>query len=170
MLGVFVDTFVVCSCTAIIILSSGLYENAGFEGVALTQMALESQIGAWGDDFLAIILFLFAYSSVIGNYAYAEGNVQFINNNPAIMMIFRVLVLIMVYFGSVMSVPVIWNLADLFMGIMASINLFAILLLMPFLMMLLKDYRSQLKQGVKEPVFKLDNHPKFKDKVDSDIW
>ena len=59
MLGVFVDTFVVCSCTAIVILVSGLYENAGFEGVTLTQMALESQIGAWGDDFLALILFLF---------------------------------------------------------------------------------------------------------------
>ena len=67
-------------------------------------------------------------------------------------------------------VPLIWNTADLFMGIMATINLFAILLLTPFLLMLLKDYLAQLKQGVKEPVFKLDNHPKFKDKVKSDIW
>jgi AGCS family alanine or glycine:cation symporter len=170
MLGVFVDTFVVCSCTAIIILVSGLYENAGFEGVTLTQMALESQIGAWGDDFLALILFLFAYSSIIGNYAYAEGNVQFINNNPGVMMIFRILVLFMVYFGSIASVPLIWNMADLFMGVMASINLIAILLLMPFILMLLKDYTGQLKRGVKEPVFKLDQHPKFKDKVKSDIW
>ncbi len=170
MLGVFVDTFVVCSCTAIVILASGLYENAGFEGVTLTQMALESQIGEWGDDFLALILFLFAYSSIIGNYAYAEGNVQFINNNPRVMMIFRLLVLFMVYFGSIASVPLIWNMADLFMGIMASINLVAILLLMPFVLMLLKDYTGQLKQGIKEPVFKLDQHPKFKDKVKSDIW
>ena len=170
MLGVFVDTFVVCSCTAIIILASGLYENAGFEGVTLTQMALESQIGEWGDDFLALILFLFAYSSIIGNYAYAEGNVQFIHNNSTIMLVFRILVLVMVYFGSVASVPLIWNLADLFMGVMASINLIAILLLMPFAMMLLKDYTAQLKRGVKEPVFNLDNHPKFKDKVKSDIW
>ncbi|WP_441370178.1 alanine/glycine:cation symporter family protein [Acinetobacter lwoffii] len=170
MLGVFVDTFVVCSCTAIIILVSGLYENAGFEGVTLTQMALESQIGAWGDDFLALILFLFAYSSIIGNYAYAEGNVQFINNNSRVMLIFRLFVLVMVYFGSIASVPLIWNMADLFMGVMASINLIAILLLMPFLLMLLRDYTGQLKRGVKEPKFKLDNHPKFKDKVKSDIW
>ncbi|WP_298146722.1 sodium:alanine symporter family protein [uncultured Acinetobacter sp.] len=170
MLGVFVDTFVVCSCTAIIILASGLYENAGFEGVALTQMALESQIGAWGDDFLALILFLFAYSSIIGNYAYAEGNVQFIYNHRAVMLIFRILVLAMVYFGSIASVPLIWSMADLFMGVMASINLIAILLLMPFVLMLLKDYRRQLKQGIKEPVFKLDRHPKYKAKVDSDIW
>ena len=170
MLGVFVDTFVVCSCTAIIILVSGLYENAGFEGVTLTQMALESQIGAWGDDFLALILFLFAYSSIIGNYAYAEGNVQFINNNSRVMLIFRLFVLVMVYFGSIASVPLIWNMADLFMGVMASINLIAILLLMPFLLILLRDYTGQLKRGVKEPEFKLDNHPKFKDKVKSDIW
>ena len=78
MLGVFVDTFVVCSCTAIIIMVSGLYDEAGFEGVTLTQKALESQIGSWGGGFLAIILFLFAFTSIIGNYAYAESNVQFI--------------------------------------------------------------------------------------------
>jgi alanine or glycine:cation symporter, AGCS family len=170
MLGVFVDTFVVCSCTAIIILASGLYENAGFEGVTLTQMALESQIGAWGDDFLALILFLFAYSSIIGNYAYAEGNVQFMKNSASLMLVFRILVLFMVYFGSIASVPLIWNLADLFMGLMASINLFAIVLLTPFLLMLLRDYQTQRQQGIQEPVFKLDQHPQYKDKVDSDIW
>jgi AGCS family alanine or glycine:cation symporter len=170
MLGVFVDTFVVCSCTAIIILSSGLYHDAGFAGVQLTQMALVNQIGSWGDDFLAIILFMFAYSSIIGNYAYAESNMQFINNNRKVMFVFRLLVLFMVYFGAITSVPLVWSMADLSMGLMATINLFAILLLTPFALMLLKDYTSQLKQGIKEPEFKLDNHPKFKDKVNSDIW
>jgi alanine or glycine:cation symporter, AGCS family len=170
MLGVFVDTFVVCTCTAIIILVSGLYQDAGFEGVILTQKALVSQIGPFGSDFLAIILFLFAYSSIIGNYAYAEGNIQFINNNHKVMFIFRVLVLLMVYFGAIASVPLIWSLADLFMGVMASINLFAILLLTPFLLMLLKDYRSQMKQGIKDPEFKIDKYPKYKDKVNSKIW
>lgn len=170
MLGVFVDTFVVCSCTAIIILTSGVYQNSGLEGVQLTQMALSSQIGSWGDDFLAIILFLFAFSSIIGNYAYAEGNVQFMNNNTRLMFVFRVLVLVMVYFGSITSVPLIWAMADLSMGLMATINLFAILLLTPFLLMLLKDYTSQLKRGIKDPEFKLDQHPKYQKKVDSDIW
>ena len=170
MLGVFVDTFVVCTCTAIIILASGLYHDAGFEGVTLTQMALESQIGSWGDDFLAIILFLFAYSSIIGNYAYAEGNVQFIHNSRKWMTLFRVLVLVMVYFGAITSVPLIWSMADLFMGVMATINLIAIVLLTPFALMLLRDYVGQLKQGKADPEFKLDEHPKFKDKVNSDIW
>ncbi|RPE26845.1 alanine/glycine:cation symporter family protein [Acinetobacter vivianii] len=170
MLGVFVDTFVVCSCTAIIIMVSGMYHEAGFEGVTLTQKALESQIGSWGGGFLAVILFLFAFTSIIGNYAYAESNVQFINNNPKVMFGFRILVLAMVYFGAITSVPLIWSMADLSMGLMATINLIAILLLTPYLRMLLKDYTSQLKQGIQHPEFKLDNHPEFKKKVDSDIW
>ncbi len=123
-----------------------------------------------GDDFLALILFLFAYSSIIGNYAYAEGNVQFINNNSRVMLIFRLFVLVMVYFGSIASVPLIWNMADLFMGVMASINLIAILLLMPFLLMLLARLYRSVEAWCEEPEFKLDNHPKFKDKVKSDIW
>ena len=133
-------------------------------------MALESQIGSWGDDSLAIILFLFAYSSIIGNYAYAEGNVQFIHNSRKWMTLFRVLVLVMVYFGAITSVPLIWSMADLFMGVMATINLIAIMLLTPFALMLLRDYVGQLKQGKADPEFKLDEHPKFKDKVNSDIW
>lgn len=170
MLGVFVDTFMVCTCTAIIILVSGLYHGAGFEGVALTQKALISQVGPWGSDFLAIILFLFAYSTIIGNYAYAEGNIQFINDHPKVMLIFRLLVLFVVYLGSIGSIPLVWSMADLSMGIMASINLFAITLLTPFLLMLLKDYRWQLKQGIPDPIFKLSRYPKYQDKVKSDIW
>ena len=170
MLGVFVDTFVVCSCTAIIIMVSGLYHEAGFEGVTLTQKALESQIGSWGGGFLAIILFLFAFTSIIGNYAYAESNVQFINNNPKIMLVFRILVLVMVYFGAITSVPLVWSMADLSMGLMATINLIAILLLTPIALILLKDYTSQLKKGIKEPEFKIDQYPELKKKVGSDIW
>lgn len=149
---------------------SGVYTNSGLQGVELTQHALETQIGHYGGDFLAFILFLFCYSAILGNYAYAESNVQFINNSRVVMFIFRLMVLFMVYFGAITSVPLVWSMADLSMGIMATINLIAILLLMPFLRMMLKDYRSQLNCGVKEPVFKLDNHPEFKKKIDTDIW
>ncbi|AOA58716.1 alanine/glycine:cation symporter family protein [Acinetobacter larvae] len=170
MLGVFVDTFLVCTCTAMIILVSGVYHDAGFVGVELTQRALETEIGAWGGDLLAVLLFLFCYSAVLGNYAYAESNVQFINSNPKLMLLFRLCVLAMVYFGAVSSVPVVWNMADLFMGIMATINLMAILLLTPIARTLLKDYTQQLKRGIKEPVFKIEQYPELKKKVDSDIW
>ena len=171
MLGVFVDTFIVCTSTAMIILISGVYTNTGgLQGVELTQHALETQIGHYGGDFLAFILFLFCYSAILGNYAYAESNMQFIHNSRPVMFIFRVFVLVMVYFGAITSVPLVWSMADLSMGIMSTINLVAIVLLMPYLKMLLKDYRRQLKQGVQDPVFKLEEHPEFKKKVDSDIW
>ncbi len=169
MLGVFVDTMVVCSCTAAIILLSGVSDSSGLSGVALTQAAIESQVGGWGADFLAIILFLFAFSSIIGNYAYAESNVQFIKNNPAVIVVFRLLVLGMVYFGAVQEAPLVWDMADLSMGLMALINLAAILLLSPIAFVLLKDYQKQLKANQK-PVFKISDYPKLQEKVKSDIW
>ncbi|WP_269914268.1 alanine/glycine:cation symporter family protein [Acinetobacter sp. HY1485] len=170
MLGVFVDTFIVCTSTAMIILISGVYKNTSDVGVKITQHALETQLGNWGGDLLAILLFLFCYSAVLGNYAYAEGNLQFLNSNRKVMFVFRIIVLIMVYFGAVSGAQLVWDLADLSMGIMATLNLAAILLLMPCLLILLKDYRRQQKAGVKDPVFKLDDHPKLKKKINSDIW
>lgn len=170
MLGVFVDTFIVCTSTAMIILISGVYTETGYVGVELTQRALETQLGSWGGDLLAFLLFLFCYSATLGNYAYAEGNMQFLHGNPKVMFVFRIVVLLMVYFGAITSAPLVWALADLFMGIMATLNLAAILLLMPCALLLLKDYRKQQRNGVKQPVFKLADHPKLKNKVDSDIW
>ena len=107
---------------------------------------------------------------MLGNYAYAEGNMQFINNSPKVMFAFRILVLIMVYFGAISGVPLVWSMADLFMGIMATINLTAILLLTPYARTLLKDYTAQLRGGKKDPEFKIDQYPEMKKRVDSDIW
>ncbi|KAA8731848.1 alanine:cation symporter family protein [Acinetobacter qingfengensis] len=169
MLGVFVDTFIVCTSTAMIILISGAYTQSGFEGVELTQHALETQLGNWGGDVLAILLFLFCYSAILGNYAYAEGNMQFLHSSKISMFIFRLCVLAMVYFGAVTSVQLVWNMADLSMGIMATINLVAIVLLSPYVFKLIKDYSRQKKAG-KEPEFKLSEHPDLQKKIQSDIW
>ena len=169
MLGVFVDTMIVCSCTAFILLLSNVHATTELTGVQLTQAAIISHVGAWGADFLAIILFMFAFSSIIGNYAYAESNVQFIKNSRGVMVLFRMAVLGMVYFGSINSVPLVWDMADVSMGFMALINLVAIVLLSPYVFMLLKDYQTKLKMG-KDPVFKLSEHPGLKRKIKSDIW
>lgn len=169
MLGVFVDTMIVCSCTAFILLLSDIHGTSELSGVQLTQAAIVSHVGAWGADFLAVLLFLFAFSSIIGNYAYAESNMQFIKNGKMTLAIFRMIVLAMVYFGSVNSVPLVWDMADLSMGIMAVINLVAILALSPLVFLLLKDYTAKLKMG-KEPEFKLSEHPGLKRKIKSDIW
>ena len=168
MLGVFVDTIIVCSCTAFIVL---VYQQpyGDLSGAELTQAAIVSQVGAWGADFLAIILFMFAFSTVIGNYAYAESNVQFIKSHWLLTALFRMLVLGWVYFGAVANVPLVWDMADMAMGTMAWINLVAILLLSPLAFLLLRDYTSKLKIG-KDPVFKLSEHPGLKRKIKSDIW
>ena len=168
MLGVFVDTIIVCSCTAFIVL---VYQQpyGDLSGAELTQAAIVSQVGAWGADFLAIILFMFAFSTVIGNYAYAESNVQFIKNHWLLTALFRILVLGWVYFGAVANVPLVWDMADMAMGTMAWINLVAILILSPLAFLLLRDYTAKLKMG-KDPVFKLSEHPGLKRKIKSDIW
>ena len=168
MLGVFVDTIIVCSCTAFIVL---VYQQpyGDLSGAELTQAAIVSQVGAWGAVFLAIILFMFAFSTVIGNYAYAESNVQFIKSHWLLTALFRMLVLGWVYFGAVANVPLVWDMADMAMGTMAWINLVAILLLSPLAFLLLRDYTSKLKMG-KDPVFKLSEHPGLKRKIKSDIW
>lgn len=169
MLGVFVDTIIVCSCTAFVVLLSDVQPSESLSGVQLTQAALVSHVGAWGADFLAVTLFLFAFTTVIGNYAYAESNIQFISNHWMVLTVFRMCVLGMVYFGAVNSVPLVWNMADLSMGIMALINLIALIALSPLVFMLLKDYQSKLRMG-REPVFKLSEHPTLKRKIKSDVW
>ncbi|MGE9297403.1 MAG: alanine/glycine:cation symporter family protein [Puniceicoccales bacterium] len=170
MLGAFVDTLIVCTATAIMILTSEAYgPDAAGIGARLTQSALEEQVGVFGKHFLAIAMFFFGFSSIIGNYAYAEGNVDFIRRSPKIILIFRILVLGMVYFGAVGSVPMIWNMADMSQGIMAIINLVAILLMGGVSMKLLKDYESQL--GEKEPPqFTRDRMPELESKIAPDVW
>ncbi len=169
MLGVFVDTIVVCSCTAFIILVSGVYEGAKEKGAALTQLALENGIGQYGSGFLAVLLFMFCFSSIVGNYAYAESNVQFIKNNPIVLNIFRFMVLGMVYFGAVQKVGLVWDMADASMGIMALINLVSIIILAPTAMLLLRDFEEQIKAG-KKPVFDINKYPELKKKVGTKIW
>lgn len=160
-LGVYMDTILVCSATAFMILLSGVLDAPGaasLEGVQLTQAALSSQVGAWGDNFLAICILLFAYSSIIGNYYYGESNIGLISDNPMHLTVYRVTVLVMVFAGSVASFGLVWDTADVFMGLMTVINLVVITILAPIAIEIYDDYKSQLKQGL-DPVFYTDNAP-----------
>jgi alanine or glycine:cation symporter, AGCS family len=150
-LGVFTDTLIICTATAFMIILSDQY-TTGIDGIQLTQAALSFHVGAWADTFVAIAIFLFAFSSVIGNYYYGETNIEFIKYSPAALFIYRIAVIGMVIFGAVVKLDVVWGLADLFMGLMAIINLIAITLLTKIALAALKDYRAQKKQG-KDPVF-----------------
>jgi AGCS family alanine or glycine:cation symporter len=157
-LGVFVDTILICSATAFIILLSGVYTDPDLNGIQLTQAALSTHVGAWAPTFISIAIFLFAFSSIIGNYYYGETNIEFIKQSKPAMMIYRLAVVGMVMFGALVDLAVVWNLADLFMGVMALINLIAITLLVKIALAALKDYSAQRKQG-KDPVFYSDSIP-----------
>lgn len=161
MFGVFIDTIVICSATALVVLVSGEYATEGLTGIQLTQTALSSQVGAWGSTFIAVCILLFAFSSIIGNYYYGESNIEFMNGNKSMLLAFRIAVAGMVFWGTQSAVSIVWNMADLFMGVMAVINLIAIALLGKFAFAALDDYLQQKKDG-KDPVFHVDNIPGLK--------
>ncbi len=154
-LGVFTDTLIICTATAFIILIGGNYIGAE-EGIQLTQSSLVSQVGNWGSHFIAVCIFLFAFSSIIGNYYYGESNIQFISKNKYILTSYRVLVLAMVLFGALAKVQIVWDLADIFMGLMALLNIYAIARLFPIAKKVYLDYQSQKAEG-KNPIFKASN-------------
>jgi len=162
-LGVFVDTIFVCTATAAIVLLSDVYGtvDTNKSRIDITQQSLITQLGDWAGIFLTIAIFLFAFSSVIGNYYYGETNLEFIKKSKKLMFLYRLVVLAFVMFGALAEVELVWNLADLFMAIMALINLIAIFLLNKTAFRLLKDYRQQRKQG-KDPVFYADKMPDLK--------
>ena len=151
-LGVFTDTLVICSATAFIIILYPTYMQTGLTGIELTQAALSSHIGPIGNIFIAVCIFLFAFSSIVGNYYYGQSNMEFINLSKTGLNIFRALVVAMVLLGSLTKVQVVWNLADVSMGLMAIINLVAIALLGKYAFMALDDYTAQKKSGIKAPV------------------
>ncbi|MBP2239884.1 AGCS family alanine or glycine:cation symporter [Cytobacillus eiseniae] len=157
-LGVFVDTILICSATAFIILLYGDFATSDLTGIQLTQAAMSAHIGSWASIFVAVAIFLFAFTSVIGNYYYGETNIEFIKKSRSALLVYRLAVIGMVIFGAVVDLAVVWNLADLFMGVMALINLVAIVMLGKIAFAALKDYRGQRKEG-KDPVFYADSIP-----------
>ncbi|KAA6451981.1 alanine/glycine:cation symporter family protein [Bacillus swezeyi] len=152
-LGVFFDTMVICSATAFMILLFNLTPGKELDGIQITQAAMQHHVGNWAPGFVAVAIFLFAFSSIVGNYYYGETNIEFIKKSKTALAVYRTAVVAMVIFGSVSGFQLVWDMADLFMGLMAIINLIAILLLSGIAAKVLKDYAVQRKEG-KNPVFK----------------
>src|SRR5690625_4825879 len=122
---------------------------------------MSSLIGPWASYFIAIAILFFAFSSIIGNYYYGETNIEFIKAHKSWMMAYRLLVLAMVMFGAMAKVSVVWNMADLFMGLMAVLNLIVIVILGKVAFKVLDDFTVQRKQGL-NPVFKAKSIPGLK--------
>ena len=167
MAGVFIDTMLICTASAAIILLAGPVEGTG---VGLVQNALTSEVGGWGKYFLAIVVLFFAFTSIVANYFYAENCLVFIeHNHPAGLLIFRLIVLAMVMFGAIGSLPFVWNFADVAMGLMAITNLVAILLLSGLVVKLAKDYNAQRAAG-KLPSFDAREYPEIRSRLEPGIW
>ena len=168
-LGVFTDTLIICSCTAFIILMSGIELGGEMDGIRLTQEALTVQIGSAGRIFVAIAIFFFAFSSIIGNYYYGEANIKFVSSSKKVLNIYRTLVCVMVMGGAIMSLQTVWSLADLTMGLMTLCNIAAIVLLGGHVFTLLKDYRKQKSEG-KDPVFRKSEIKEFASNDAIESW
>ncbi|GAA0315042.1 alanine/glycine:cation symporter family protein [Oceanobacillus oncorhynchi subsp. oncorhynchi] len=154
-LGVFFDTLLVCTATGLVILSAGGFAGSEADGIALTQTAFTQMLGSWAGIFIAISVFLFAFTSILGNYYYGENNLAYIKNSKVLIFLYRIAALLMVIFGTFASFDLVWLLADIFMALLALLNLFAITVLFKKANILLKDYMRQRKEG-KDPVFYKD--------------
>ena len=162
-LAVYTDTLIICTCTALIILCSGTFYTQ-YNGIELTQMALTHEVGQIGGDFVTIAIFLFAFTSIIGNYYYGETNIQFITKKRNILYLYRGTVGAMVMIGSVASLDFVWAIADITMGMMTICNLAAILLLGKYAITALNDYRSQRLRGY-DPIYHSSSIPEIAKKT-----
>lgn len=153
-LSVFIDTLLICSATAMMLLLSGVEGKSGvLDGIPFVQQAISANVGTWGIHFITFSIFTFAFSSLVGNYYYAESNIKFIKDDKRLLFVFRVSCLLAVFFGAQADFSVIWNVADITMGGMAVLNILVILVLGGTAVKVLRDYEEQKKKGV-EPVFR----------------
>lgn len=160
--GVYVDTLFICSASAFIVLLSGDYASAGITGIELIQWDFTQYFGPNASVAISILILLFAFSSIIGNYYYGEINIMHLTNKKWPLYLFRVLIAVMILFGAEAELPLVWNLADLFMAFMVLTNVTALLILFPQVKAALTDYEEQLRKGIKSPIFNKKCLPKQK--------
>ena len=152
-ISVFIDTLLICSSTAMMLLVSGVEGVSGkLDGIPYVQQAISANVGNWGIHFITFSIFAFAFSSLIGNYYYAESNILFIKNNKVLLNVFRVTCVIAIFLGAQADFSLAWNVADVTMGFMAIVNIVSILLLGGIAIKVLKHYEEHKKDG-KEPSF-----------------
>ena len=170
-LSVFIDTILICTCSAVMIMIfvqnpenmaltpfGGNDAEDALTNMPLVQQTMLSAFGNLGIIFMTIAIFAFAFSSLIGNYFYAEQNLKFITQSPAALNVFRIVCAVVVFFGAQSNLTLAWNLADIFMGIEAIINIVVILILGKWAFAALEDYKAQKRQGL-DPVFVAESIP-----------
>ena len=168
--SVFIDTIIICSCTALVILLGGVYvPGEAIDGVVLTQQSLVYHLGEWTQYFLTFIILLFAFSSIIYNYYLGENAMSVITQSPMAINVLRVAVMGIVFLGAVApGATAVFFFSDPAMGVLAVVNLVVIMMLLPTCLRILQDFRRQLKEGVERPVFNPDDFPDLD--VDRTAW
>ena len=164
-LSVGIDTVLICSTSAFIILLSKTPLDPSMNGIPLMQAAISSQVGVWGNYFVAASIILFAFSAVIGNFGISEPNILFIKNNRKFVNVLKVICIFGVCGGCVLSPTLVWNLADIAMALLATVNLVSITMLSKKFMLCFKDYLKQRKEGL-EPVFNATEN----EITDTELW
>lgn len=168
-LSVFIDTLLVCTSTALIILLSGVYQP-GMEqaGVVLTQTALAAEVGEWGRVFVSMALLLFVFTTLVYNYYLGENALGFFTSKRWMVQVYRVLVIALVLWGSMQDLSTVFGFADVTMGLLALVNLFAVFMLFKTGLRLMRDYDEQISAGVESPVL---DAKKFADlDLDPSVW
>lgn len=166
-LGVFTDTLLICSCTAFIILCSGVHIGASAQGISLTQAAVDSQLApgtGLGPTFISAAIFFFAFTSIVANYYYGETNIMFLTSRRWIIYAYRIVVGGMVLLGGLMSLGFVWSVADITMSLMALCNLGAILVLGRYAFRCIRDYRRQRRRGL-DPQYHRSTCPDIADRT-----
>src|SRR5690606_13290847 len=168
--SVFIDTIIVCSCTAFIILLSPVYQpGAEIDGIVLTQQSLVSQLGNWAQYFLTLAVLLFAFSSIIYNYYLGETAVRVMTSSTGALHLLKLAVVAVVFLGSTApGATAVFFFSDPLMGVLAVVNLMAIMMLFPTCLRVLDDFRAQLKQGIARPVFRPAEYPELD--LDHSAW
>lgn len=171
MIGVFIDTIVICTASAVIIMLAPRDGNEGVaNGIQAIQHSMNNLVGDWGASFVACIVLLFAFSSIVANYIYAENNLIFLRmDSLRNIWLLRLLTLCMVITGAVVSLPVVWQMADIIMALMAITNLTAILLLSPTVRIIASDYLRQRKLG-QRPEFDVTRYPEIHQQLVPGTW
>ena len=153
-ISVFIDTLLICSSTAMMLLVSGVEGKTGvMDGIPFVQAAISANVGHWGIHFITVSIFAFAFSSLVGNYYYAEANILFIKNSKILLNVFRVTCVAAIFLGAQADFSLMWNIADITMGCMALVNIVVIFLLGGTAVKALKHY-EMLKKQKKPIVFK----------------
>lgn len=169
--SVFIDTIIICSCTAFVILLGDVYQPGadGIDGVVLTQQSMVAHVGSWAQYYLTAAILLFSFSSIMYNYYLGENALSFLTKNPMAIHVLRIAIVGIVFLGAVApGATSVFSFSDPMMGILAVVNLLALTMLFPTALRIINDFRDQLKNGIRTPVFDPKKFPDLN--TDHSAW